>query len=395
MSRSRGAGRRAGALGLGVLLVCAGVARAQPAPTIVQGAPGRIEVSAVDPTLAHAVSAAADEGWRLLEGPLGLPAAFPSPVFVRLIPASEGPSGAPFRVSVEAGGVVSVWLRVAALSETMLRRALVQGLLMRLAVAQHGIHENLTAPLWLEHACTVLWRIRAEPAQLDALKLASAGVPVPALADLLAWPRGADEPAGWTAASFWLLVHLQAESGRGREWPTALRRLLGGEEAGAALAAAYPAAFTSAAERELWWQTGWHQSVQARTLPVLDAAASRLQLGALARFVFAGADETHDVVVPMRRVLERGSDAPVVAELARRAAELGRLNPALHPFYRNAGLALLEACRSRGEKPARIDALCAAFEQDWADGQELERVTTAALDALEARRGARGVPASR
>lgn len=373
-----------------VVLGACCLGRAQPVPTIVQGAPGRIEVSAVDPTLAHAVSAAADEGWRLLEGPLGLPASFPSPVFVRLIPASEGPAGAPFRVSVEAGGVVSVWLRVAALSEPVLRRALVQGLLMRLAVAQHGIHEKLTAPLWLEQACAVLWRIRAEPAQLDALKLASAGMPVPALADLLAWPRGADEPAAWSAAAFWLLTHLQAESGRGREWPAVLRRLLGGEEAGAALAAAYPAAFATPDERELWWQTGWHQAVQARSLPVLDAAASRVQLGALARFVFAGADEAKDVVVPLRRVLDRAAEAPVAAELARRAAELGRLNPALHPFYRNAGLALLEACRLRAEKPARLDAACAAFEQDWSDGQELERVTTAALDALEASRSGPG-----
>jgi len=376
-------------------LGAAGAATAQPTPTIVQGAPGRIEVSAVDPTLAHAVSAAADEGWRLLEGPLGLPAAFPSPVFVRLIPASEGPAGAPFRVSVEAGGVVSVWLRVAALSEPVLRRALVQGLLMRLAVAQHGIHEKLTAPLWLEHACTVLWRIRAEPAQLDALKQASAGMAVPALGDLLGWARGGEEPAARTAGAYWLLTHLQAESGRGREWPSLLRRLLAGEEPAAALAAAYPAAFASDAERELWWQTGWHQAVQARSLPVLDAAASRAQLGALARFVFAGTDEARDVVVPLRRVLDRAGEAPVAAELARRAAELGRVNPALHPFYRNAGLSLLEACRLRGEKPVRLDAACAAFERDWADGVELERAATAALDALEAGRSRTAPPAGR
>lgn len=384
-------GRRWWLAGLGVCLAL----RAQPAPTIVQGAPGRIEIAAVDPTLAHAVSAAADEGWRLLEGPLGLPASFPSPVFVRLIPADEGPTGAPFRVAVEAGGVVSVWLRVAALSETVLRRALVQGVLMRLAVAQHGIRENLAVPLWLEQACTMLWRIRSEPAQLDALKQASAGRPVPALADLLGWARGEVEPVAGAGEAYWLLVHLQAESGRGREWPGFLRRLLGGEAADAALAAAYPAAFATAAERELWWQTGWHQAVRARSLPGLDAASSRLQLAALARFVFAGADETQDTVVPLRRVVAQAGEAPVAAELARRAAELGRLVPALHPFFRNAGLALLEACRNRATKPAQLDALCAAFEQDWIDGVELERATAAALDALEAAQRRGGRPAAR
>mgnify|MGYP006969313955 CR=1 FL=1 len=56
------------------------------------------------------------------------------------------------------------------LDACVLYPAALRDLLMRLAVAQHGVHERLAAPLWLEHACMVWWSVRAEPAQLDALK---------------------------------------------------------------------------------------------------------------------------------------------------------------------------------------------------------------------------------
>src|SRR5688572_1376558 len=65
------------------LLVMAVAAEAATAPVLIQNAAGRFEVAAVDPTAAHAVAAAADEVWRLLAAPLGLPDGFSSPVFVR------------------------------------------------------------------------------------------------------------------------------------------------------------------------------------------------------------------------------------------------------------------------------------------------------------------------
>jgi hypothetical protein len=78
----------------------------------------------------------------------------------------------------------------------------------------------------------------------------------------------------------------------------------------------------------------------------------------------------------------------VNAELTRRAAELAKLIPTLHPFYRNAGLSLGEAFAARGAAPAKRDAASARFEQDWRDAIELEAATRSALDRLESGRDA-------
>ena len=135
-----------GSIGLILLLVISWPGAAEAASVLIQSAPGRFEISAVDPTIAHRVADAAEEGWRLLAGPLALPDGFTSPVFVRIIPAVEMLDAPPFGVTVEVGGIVSVRLRADA-AASIARRALVQALLMRLAVAQHGINERLTVPL--------------------------------------------------------------------------------------------------------------------------------------------------------------------------------------------------------------------------------------------------------
>ena len=59
---------------------------AEPAVVMMQSAPGRFEVAALDPTGAHAIVAEAEEAWRVLAGPLGLPGSFVSPVYVRVEP---------------------------------------------------------------------------------------------------------------------------------------------------------------------------------------------------------------------------------------------------------------------------------------------------------------------
>ncbi|MBM3854554.1 MAG: hypothetical protein FJ399_15625, partial [Verrucomicrobia bacterium] len=358
---------------------------ADASPVIVRTAPGRFEIAAVDSAAAHYVAAAAEEGWRLLQGPLGLPPAYTSPVFVRLIPQGTGAEGEPFRVIVEPGGVVSVWLRGGAVPGDTLRRALVRGLLSRLGVAQAGGAAAPTVPRWLEHGCAKWWHTRAEAAQLDAAKQQAARMPPPGLAALLEWPRDGPEQPGLTVAALWLLTFLQGESGRAGEWPAFVRRLLAGGDAQAALAACYSGRFGGPESRELWWQTGWHQVRRVRVLPVLEAAESREQVGALARFVFRAAEGDDDAVVPLRTVLVRRGEPIVAAELARRAAELARLIPLLHPFYRNAGLTLAAAVAPGAKSAKRCEELCAAFEQDWRDGVDLEQASTAALEAWERR----------
>ncbi|MBL9213668.1 MAG: hypothetical protein JNL92_24605 [Opitutaceae bacterium] len=362
---------------------------AEPAVVMMQSAPGRFEVAALDPTGAHAIVAEAEEAWRVLAGPLGLPGAFLSPVYVRVEPepalVDRRPAGPPFRVAVEAGGLVSVRLRHDALAPVNVRRALIQGLLLRVAVARHGVTPHLTAPLWLELGCLGWWRTRADGAQLDALKQAAARQPPPAIGALLLWQRGGEESGAWSEAATWLLTFLQAESGAGQEWPTLLARLLAGDDPLIALVQTYPGRYRDPVDRELWWQTGYHQARRGRTLPVLEAAESRLQLGALARFVAAGAGENTDRVVPVRELMARVGEPLVGVEVARRAEQLARLVPSLHPFYRNAGLSLADVLAARAVKPARLAELCTTFEEDWRNAAELEQATAAALDRLEAR----------
>jgi hypothetical protein len=392
-SRRRGFGsafvRRSGrwsALVLAIAGTAAPTLAAEAALVMIQSAPGRFEIAAHDPSVAHALVAEAEESWRWLAGPLGLPAGFSSPIFLRVEAGAGAPAAEmPFRVAVETGGVVSVRIRGEGLTQSVVRRALIQSLLWRLAVAQHGMTPFLSVPAWLEAAGVGWWETRADAARLDAVKYIAARSAPPSIDAWLLWRRGDPEPAGGAAAAVWLLAVLQAESGREGEWPAFLRRVLAGDDPLIALVESYPGRYRSAVERELWWQTGYHQARRARTLPVLDAAESRAQLGALARFVFAAADGAGDRIVGLRELQSRAKEPLVAGELARRAAELARLVPALHPFYRNAGLSLADVLAGGDVTPRQREAASAAFEADWRDALELEAATNAALDRLERR----------
>jgi hypothetical protein len=371
------------------------VSAAAPPLVLIESAPGRFEIAAANPTLAHGVAAAAEEAWRLFTPPLGLPERFPSPIFVRVVAATEMESSlAPFQVTVEVGGLVSARLRDDAATIPTTRRMLVQALLMRLAVARHGVNERLTVPLWLEQGCAGWWETRVAAAQLDALRQFSARHAPPTLEPLLGWQRGGLDLPSNAASAVWLFIFLQSESGPAREWATFLLALLKGDDAMAAVASSFPGRFNSPAERELWWLTGFHQVRRVRTLPALEAADSREQLGALARFVFAGGTDETDVVVPLSVVLARADEPVVKVELTRRAGVLTKLLSSLHPFYRNAGLSLAEVFGSRSARPDRREAACVTFEQDWRDASELEAATRSALDALESGTAAGPKPVS-
>ena len=371
-------------VGLALAFAVVRASAAGPVPVTFRSAPGRFEVAAIDPTAAQAVTTRAEDGWRWLAAPLGLPEAFSSPVFVRLVPAAEWRDTGEFRVVAEAGGVVSVRLRWGeVVSESVVQHALVQALLMRIAVARYGASERLIAPRWLEAACVGWWQTHADAAQLDALKQETARLAPPALADLLTWSRTAKESRELELGAMWLLVFLRDDAGRTEAWSRLLERLLGGEPPLPALAASFSGRFGSDTERELWWQTGWHQVRRVRTLPTLEAGESRAALAELARFVVATGDQ--DSVAPLRVILAHATEVTVDTDLKGRAAALGRLLPALHPFYRNAGLALAEALAVRGRAAGARDVRCDAFEREWRDATELEAATTAALDAMEKR----------
>ena len=360
-------------------------------PVLSSSGPGRFEIASLEAGAATQVRTEAESAWRWLAGPLGLPEQFPTPIFVRIVPAAEWPEIAPFRVFAEPGGVVSLRLRWSeAAPKFFVRRALVQALLVRLAVAEHGVQPQLTAPLWLEQAAVGWWRTRDEPAMLDQLQQESQGLAPPRLAAVLKWTRSEVEPRVLEVGSVWLLAWLQRESPGGREWRNFRRRLLGGEEPSAALAASFPGRFSDLADRELWWQTGWHSVRRGRTMPLWDAAESRQALADLSRLVLAVGGQ--DAVLPLRFALRR-RDEPAVAEaLAAKTKELERVLPALHVFYRNVGLALAD-CLAPG-KEIRLDAegLVAEFEREWREGFERETTSEERVKEYEAGRRAGRTP---
>ena len=370
---------------VGVLAQYPDLRAAEAVPVIAHSVAGRFEIAATDSAQGHAIAALAEEGWRILAGPLDLPAQFATPVFVRVVPSASAGFAAPLQVVAESGGVVSVRVRAEVASPGVVRRALVRGLLLRQAVAQQGVKDSVRVPRWLEEACVGWWQSRANAAQLDAARQESLRRTPPALADVLAWQSGPVASPGFAVASLWLMTYLQTESRRGTEWSALVRAVLAGDDPDLALTAAFPGRFANEVERELWWQPGWHHVARARTLPALEAADSRAQLQGLVRFVFSDAGGERDHLLSLAEVLARAEEPIVAAELTRRAAEVNRLVPVLHPFYRNAGLALGEALAARTAAAEKQGERVAAFEADWREARELETATTAALDALEGR----------
>jgi hypothetical protein len=76
----------------------------------------------------------------------------------------------------------------------------------------------------------------------------------------------------------------------------------------------------------------------------------------------------------------------VRAALTEKGSELQRLVPVLHPFYRNAGLALAACLAPAKRESVAWDALVDDFDREWLDATNLERTSREALDALVARR---------
>ncbi len=354
---------------------------AEPVPVNVRTAPGRFDISAVDATLAHAVSTVAEETWRHLAGVLPLPQGFSSPLFVRV---GVGETGSPaFTAQSEPGGIVSIWINASVVTRpAIVRRALARGLLLRLGVAWYGADAVRAIPPWLELGCALWVDTRELPARLDAIKDRTRSLTPPALVVLLNENREVARGAEYEVSALWLLTFLQAEALEGREWGLFLRGVLHGTPADEVLTAAFPGRFANVRERELWWQTGWHHWSRMSALPMLGSQESAREIERLARFVFAPDHE--DVVVPLHTVVEHAADVIVAGEFERRGQELQRLIPVLHPYYRNAGLSLLEVFEKGGAVPGqRRAAMVVAFEEDWRDGVTIEAAAKAALDALE------------
>lgn len=359
----------------------------EPAPLVFYTGEGQFEIIAVEAKAAQEALILGNSVWRALAKPVGLPAGgFSTAVAVRLVPKAEWKEPAVFLVSAEAGGMVGVRICWdAKMDARIVRRALVQAVLLRQAVAWYGARQGLTVPLWLEQACASLSEVRDRPAMLDALQQESAQLAPPPLEDLLRWQRGAVDAVGLEPASFWLLLHLQAESEDAPRWGQWVRAILGGADPMQALTGIYGGAWKDPASRELWWQTGFYNVCRSSTLPLMSMEETRNWLADRCRWL--GIKQGHEQGLSFDDLWAARKETWVKAEMTARAQQIQNQLSRLHPFYRNGAISMgrMYQAAVKGDEAGFQDAK-QALSRDAADGRELETATTTALDALEAGR---------
>jgi hypothetical protein len=319
--------------------------------------------------------------WSALSAPLGLPGeGFDSPVAVRLVPAEMWNEPAVFTVTVEPGGLVSVRVRWSEdIDPIVVRRAFVQGVIMRQAVAWHAVGPHLKVPLWLEQACTAWSQVRERPAMMDAFQqeAAAMGTPPP-LRSLLEWERGEVESRNWELSALWLFAQLQAEGPFSR-WGGWLRGILGGAASYETLPRSYTGLWSDAASLELWWRTVVQHQCTARALPGMTSAVSRAWMQDRSRWLAGRGGR--EVVLRLEELLELRREPWVKDELNQRLLQTRAVLGLIHPYYANAALAmgrLYEAALRGNEKSFGI--ALADFERDAIDGRELEDTVGAILN---------------
>lgn len=359
---------------------------ANDSPLVFYTGAGQFEIIAVNPQAAQDALILANSVWRSLARPVGLPAdGFSSAVAVRLVPEAKWNDPAVFKVVAEPGGLVGVRICWGENTDARtIRRALVQAVLLRQAVAMHGTAQRLTVPLWLEQACVALGEAGDRPAMFDAMRQGSARLAPPPLETLLRWKRGEPEERGRVLAAFWLFHHLQAESGDTPCWAKCLRALLGGIDPMQALQENYGGAWKDPDSRELWWQTGFCNVRASSTLPLMSMQETRDWLADRCRWL--AIKNGREQVLSFDDLWAARKETWVKTGMTERAQQIENQLLRLHPFYRNAAISLgrmYQAAAKGAEEEFKAAKL--AVSQDAKDGQELEAATTESLDELEAR----------
>ncbi|CAM2831845.1 hypothetical protein [Rariglobus hedericola] len=353
----------------------------QPVPRIFYTKKGQFEIIVLNADEAQQALALGRSVWRALEAPLGLPAdGFSSSVSVRLVPADQWTSPSPFIITVEAGGQVNVSVRWSKDADPLfVRRAFVQGVILRQAVSWNGTNPNLTVPLWLEQACTAWSLVRERPAMRDLFQQESAGITVPPLRSLLLWERGAVESRGWELSSLWLFLQLQAEATDPARWGGWVRGIVGGADPLDTLPRSYSGLWTDALTMELWWQTAFHHQRTLPGLPVMTAAASRSWLADRSRWL-AGRNG-REVVLPLSELADLRKEPWVKTELTERVQQTRSVLGVIHPFYANAAISMgrVYSAALKGDAGNLKEAMT-ALERDAIDARELEDAVGAMLD---------------
>lgn len=355
--------------------------RTEKTPHVFYSGAGQFEIIVTQVADARPALELGRSVWSALSGPMGLPAeGFSSPVTVRLVPAELWEGTAAFAVTAEPGGLVGVRVRWSEdAGPVAVRRAFVQGLLMRQAVAWHGVNANLTVPLWLEHACTAWSQVHERPAMWDAFQQESAQIgDLPPIQSLLEWQRGSVESRGWELAALWLFAQLQAEGAFSR-WGGWVRGTLGGAGPYDTLPRAYAGTWADAASLELWWRTVFQHQIRSRALPVMSADAARAWM--LDRSRWLAGRGGREVVLPLDELWALRREPWVQAELRTRTAQVGTIIGVMHPYYANAAISmgrLYEAALRGNER--EFQAALKDFERDAVDGRELEETVGAILN---------------
>lgn len=322
------------------------------------------------------------ELWRQLERPLGLPKdGFSSAILVQLVLPDQwmGEAGG-HRVTVDPGGLVSVWVGLGPeATERGVTRALVEGLVMRLAVWRHGATESVVAPAWLVEGAALWAETRAQPAWADEWRRQARGLRPPRLEAILNWDGKDDEAT--RVASYAVWVWLVGDSGMSQRWSQMLRLMLGGEGPGAALRTYYGQGWRDWTEQELAWQVTYHDQVTRTEAGPWGVVETRDWLRDLSRVV------KYDRETEAERTLEFGDYGEVRREVILAMVIASRLQllqarlPRLHPFYHNAGLSLAQAwalwLEGRG---AEFDSAAVMFVVDALAGRELEDASHVLLE---------------
>jgi hypothetical protein len=352
---------------------------------------GRFEVAAMAGPEGAQLGSLAEQVWPVWQNQLGLPERWPVGITVRLAPAETWPSGSPsWRVTTEAAGVVSLWIRARTIEEPeglteqrRLLRALADAALHRQAVFKATALDKITVPAWLSIGAAEAVLIRRQPALSDAWQQEVKGLPhMPPLHAILS-PQ---DPAPAAAAAYAVWLWLQTEGARSGGWRVFLSEVLAGADALKSITLNYENRLGRVGnqELELAWQTGCANLVRVKIVPVMEPAESRLWLGQLTRSSLHDATQKTDIAVDLTTEWDHRQDTEVRKQRDDRINLLASTFHQIHPFYRNAAgsLGRLWLAMDKNKQTAWKKEL-EEWRRDTSSGLELEKASARILDKSE------------
>ncbi|MGJ3243000.1 MAG: hypothetical protein ACFE0O_08615 [Opitutales bacterium] len=312
---------------------------------------------------------------------LPVPARFPRPVLVQLIPPEHRATPATARLFVGEQSQVTVAVRWASdTTEAELSAALGRALLTRLSL-WHGGDPARPVPVWLEALLWARYRAENHPALREVWAARYPSLDQPSLERLLD-PAAPGLSEAEVVHHAWLLGGLIDRAVPSRPTRRELfRRCLIGESGVLRLRQALRLEDPDALS--LWWRARGAALAQRLGGALESPGRSRERIGGLLLLtVWDSGDSGRWSTWP--DLGARGMEDPALRELAdRRLSAVKRAFIQVNPLYHNALHALgriLEA-RVNGDEQALVDAL-ADWERDWQAAREDERTV---MDAVRLR----------